>query len=178
MPLPEIDIKLIPDEDMRCEVRVKGPNIMPGYYQDPEKTKEAFDDEGYFITGDAMVFVDPGDVNKGMKFDGRISEDFKLLTGTWVRAAGLRIEMLACLAPLAADLVITGQDRDEIGLMIFPDRDALAAAGFTLEEEDGALTCPKLLSEIHHRLNEQRFRQVVYGLLVVTGALLLGKAVL
>jgi feruloyl-CoA synthase len=158
VPMNGVTAKLIPDADMRCEVRVKGPNIMPGYYQDPEKTKEAFDDEGYFITGDAMVFVDPDDVNKGMKFDGRISEDFKLLTGTWVRAAGLRIEMLACLAPLAADLVITGQDRDEIGLMIFPDRDALAAAGFTLEEEDGALTCPKLLSEIHHRLNERSGR--------------------
>ncbi|WP_417713942.1 AMP-binding protein, partial [Pseudophaeobacter arcticus] len=130
-PVNGVTVKLIPDNDMRCEVRVKGPNIMPGYFQDAEKTKEAFDNEGYFITGDAMVFVDPDDVNKGMKFDGRISEDFKLLTGTWVRAAGLRIEMLACLAPLAADLVITGQDRDEIGLMIFPDRDALVAAGVT-----------------------------------------------
>jgi feruloyl-CoA synthase len=104
------------------------------------------------------VFVDPDDVNQGLRFDGRISEDFKLLTGTWVRAAGLRIELLAALAPLAADLVITGQDRNEIGVMIFPDRDALSAAGFTLEENDGALTCPKLLAEIHHRLNARAGR--------------------
>lgn len=158
VPLNGVTAKLIPDNDMRCEVRVKGPNIMPGYFQDPEKTKEAFDDEGYFITGDAMVFIDPDDVNQGLRFDGRISEDFKLLTGTWVRAAGLRLELLAALAPLAADLVVTGQDRDEIGLMIFPDRDALTTAGFTLEENDGALTCPALLAEIHHRLNERAGR--------------------
>lgn len=158
VPLNGVTAKLIPDNDMRCEVRVKGPNIMPGYFQDPEKTKEAFDNEGYFITGDAMVFIDPDDVNQGLRFDGRISEDFKLLTGTWVRAAGLRLELLAVLAPLAADLVVTGQDRDEIGLMIFPDRDALTTAGFTLEENDGALTCPALLAEIHHRLNERAGR--------------------
>lgn len=158
VPMNGVTAKLIPDKDMRCEVRVKGPNIMPGYFEDAQKTKEAFDDEGYFITGDAMVFVDPDDVNQGLRFDGRISEDFKLLTGTWVRAAGLRIELLTALAPLAADLVITGQDRNEIGVMIFPDRDALSAAGFTLEENDGALTSPKLLAEIHHRLNARAGR--------------------
>lgn len=155
VPLPGITVKLIPDDEMRCEVRVKGPNIMPGYFENPEKTAEAFDDEGYFITGDAMKFVDPDNINKGMKFDGRISEDFKLLTGTWVRAGQLRLDMLACLAPLAADLVITGQDKNEIGVMIFPDRDALKTAGFTDEVEDGALVCPLLLSDIHHRLNER-----------------------
>lgn len=158
VPLNGVTLKLIPDNEMRCEVRVKGPNIMPGYFEDAQKTAEAFDDEGFFITGDAMVFVDPQDMNKGMKFDGRISEDFKLLTGTWVRAAGLRIEMLSNLAPLAADLVVTGQDRNEIGVMIFPDRDGLEAAGFTLEEDAGALVCPLLLSDIHRRLNERAGR--------------------
>jgi feruloyl-CoA synthase len=158
VPMTGVTLKLIPDEDMRCEMRVKGPNVMPGYFEDPEKTADAFDEEGYFITGDAMVFVDKNDINKGMRFDGRISEDFKLLTGTWVRAAGLRIEMLSTLAPLAADLVVTGQDRNEIGVMIFPNREAIEEAGYTLEEDGGALVCPQLLSEIHHRLNERAGR--------------------
>ncbi|MBE1297652.1 MAG: AMP-binding protein [Rhodobacteraceae bacterium] len=158
VPMTGVTLKLIPDDDMRCEMRVKGPNVMPGYFEDPEKTADAFDDEGYFITGDAMVFVDKADINKGMRFDGRISEDFKLLTGTWVRAAGLRIEMLSTLAPLAADLVVTGQDRNEIGVMIFPNREAIEEAGYTLEEDGGALVCPQLLFEIQHRLNERAGR--------------------
>ncbi|MGJ8584018.1 MAG: feruloyl-CoA synthase [Marinosulfonomonas sp.] len=158
VPVTGVTLKLIPDEDMRCEVRVKGPNVMPGYFEDAEKTREAFDDEGYFITGDAMCFVDPKDVNRGLRFDGRISEDFKLLTGTWVRAAGLRMELLACLAPYASDLVVTGQDRDQIGIMIFPDKAALSAAGFALEEDQGVVLCDQLLSEIQHRLKERSGR--------------------
>ncbi|MGJ8596147.1 feruloyl-CoA synthase [Sulfitobacter sp.] len=152
VPLTGITVKLVPDADMRCEVRVKGPNIMTGYFNDAQKTAEAFDDEGYFITGDAMAFVDPQDISRGMRFDGRISEDFKLLSGTWVRAAGLRLDLLADLAPLAVDLVVTGQDRNEIGLMIFPNRDALEAAGYTLEENDGALVCAALLADVSARL--------------------------
>ena len=152
VPVGGVTAKLIPDGDMRCEVRVKGPNLMPGYFEAPDKTAEAFDDEGFFITGDAMRFVDPDDPNKGMRFDGRISEDFKLLTGTWVRAAQLRIDMLAALSPLAADLVVTGADRDQIGVMIFPNMAALKAGGFALEEDAGAYRCPLLLGEIHRRL--------------------------
>lgn len=152
VPLNGVTAKLIPDDEMRCEVRVKGPNLMPGYFEAPEKTAEAFDEDGFFITGDAMRFVDPGDINKGMKFDGRISEDFKLLTGTWVRAAQLRIDMLAALAPLAADLVITGADKGEIGVMIFPNLGELETEGFELEDDAGAYFCPLLLGEIHRRL--------------------------
>lgn len=152
VPMTGVTLKLVPDADMRCEVRVKGPNIMQGYFDAPEQTAAAFDEEGFFITGDAMAFVDRADMNKGMRFDGRISEDFKLQSGTWVRAAALRLDMLAALAPLAADLVVTGQDRSEIGLMIFPNRAALEAEGYTLEEEDGALTCPALLAELSRRL--------------------------
>jgi len=155
VPMTGVTLKLIPDADGRCEVRAKGPNIMPGYFRDPQKTAEAFDEEGFFITGDAMCFLDPGDMNKGMRFDGRISEDFKLTTGTWVRAAQLRLDMLACLAPLAADLVITGADRDEIGVMIFPNMGELEAEGYDLAARDGALGDPRLLSEIHRRLAER-----------------------
>ncbi|MFW2541959.1 feruloyl-CoA synthase [Primorskyibacter sp. 2E107] len=151
VPLTGVEIKLIPDADMRCEVRVRGPNIMPGYLNAPEKTAEAFDDEGFFITGDAMKFVDPDDMTKGLKFDGRISEDFKLLSGTWVRAATLRLELLAELGDLAQDVVICGADKAEIGLMIFPGRQAQALAGEGAAQ-DGALVSEALSGAVHAAL--------------------------
>jgi feruloyl-CoA synthase len=152
VPLPGCTVKLIPQGDNRFEARVKGPNIMPGYFHDPEKTAEAFDADGYFITGDAMKFVDPANGDSGLKFDGRISEDFKLLSGTWVRAAQLRLDLLSVLAPLAADLVVTGADRADIGLMIFPNPAALSAHDYTSNGIDGALSDPQLLSDINSRL--------------------------
>ncbi|MFC6657743.1 hypothetical protein ACFQEX_20875 [Roseibium salinum] len=102
-----------------------------------------------------MLFLDATDPNKGMRFDGRISEDFKLQSGTWVRAAQLKLDMLSRLAPLAADLVITGADRKQIGVMIFPNREELSRAGFELREEGGACTCTLLQGEIHRRLSER-----------------------
>ena len=136
VPMPEVSVKLIPlDEDNRFEVRLSGDTITPGYLDDPAKTAEAFDDEGYFITGDAMRFVDPDEINKGMKFDGRIAEEFKLSSGTWVRAAGLRLEVLGKLKGLAADVILTGADRHEIGVLIVPTPALLAQA----QDADGAL---------------------------------------
>lgn len=144
VPLPGITLKLLPDDDMRCEVRVKGPNVMPGYFEAPDKTDEAFDEEGFFITGDAMVFLDPDDPNQGMRFDGRMSEDFKLLSGTWVRAGQLRLDVLAALGPLAADLVVTGADKDEIGVMIFPN----PAQAAHMSAQDGAVTDADVLEQV------------------------------
>ncbi len=155
VPLNDVTVKLLPDEDMRFEVRVKGASIFKRYYNDPEKTAAAFDEEGYLITGDAMVLVDPDDINKGMKFDGRISEDFKLLTGTWVRASKLRLDMMSSLAPLALDLVITGADLNEIGVMIFPNKSELKRLGFDLIEDQGAYRCKLLQGEIQRRLAER-----------------------
>ena len=152
VPMSGVTLKLVPEEDGRYEVRAKGPNIMPGYYNDPQKTAEAFDGEGYFITGDAMVFVDPDNVNAGMRFDGRISEDFKLLTGTWVRATALRMSLLGHFAPLAADLVITGQDKSDIGVLIFPNKEAIETAGHALDDVDGMLSDPSLLTALRDRL--------------------------
>lgn len=148
VPLPEVTIKLVPqDEDNRFEVRVKGATITPGYLNDPAKTAEAFDEEGYFITGDAMRLVDPADVNKGMKFDGRIAEEFKLSSGTWVRAAGLRMEVLGKLKGMAADVVMTGADRADVGVLIVPT--AALAAGAT--DAGGALIVAQA-AEIAERL--------------------------
>lgn len=153
VPLNGVEAKLIPVEEGRYEVRVKGANIMQGYFDNPEKTRESFDDEGYFITGDAMCFVDPEDANKGLRFDGRISEDFKLATGTWVRAANLRLELLGCLAPFAADIVITGHDRSQIGLLVFPNAGAIAE--FDLTSDRGVLHNAALESAILGPLKER-----------------------
>jgi feruloyl-CoA synthase len=152
VPMSGVTLKLVPEEDGRYEVRAKGPNIMPGYYNDPQKTAEAFDGEGYFITGDAMVFVDPDNVNAGMRFDGRISEDFKLLTGTWVRATALRMSLLSHFAPLAADLVITGQDKSDIGVLIFPNKEVIETAGHALDDVDGMFSDQSLLTALRDRL--------------------------
>ena len=119
VPLPGTEIKLLPDDEMRCELRVKGPNIMTAYYGDTAKTAEAFDDEGFLITGDAVRFVNVDDPDRGLIFDGRVSEDFKLLTGTWVQAGKLRLDALEALQGLVQDVVICGHDRDAIGLFIF-----------------------------------------------------------
>lgn len=158
VPLPLTEIKLLPDEEMRCELRVNGPNVMRKYWDDPVNTSAAFDEDGFLITGDAVRFVDINDPDRGLIFDGRISEDFKLLTGTWVRAAALRADALMCLAPLAADVVITGQDRNEIGVLVFPDMDALKDAEFATEQKDGVLICPLLHANITQRLNERAGR--------------------
>ncbi|MCE7030616.1 feruloyl-CoA synthase [Jiella avicenniae] len=148
VPVPGVEVKLIPDDDMRCEIRVKGPNIMPGYYEDEERTKKAFDEEGYFITGDAVRFVDIDDADKGLTFDGRVSEDFKLDTGTWVQAGALRLKVLTELSGLVQDVVICGHDRGEVGLFVFP------APGTASDENTsgGAVTEPHLMASIEERL--------------------------
>jgi len=174
VPVSGVTVKLIPDADMRCEVRVKGPNVMPGYLNDSEKTAAAFDEEGFFITGDAMLFLDPADANKGMRFDGRISEDFKLQSGTWVRAAQLKLDMLSRLAPLAADLIITGADRNQIGVMIFPNVAELTREGFDLNDDDGAFRCKLLQGEIHRRLSA-RAREISGSSTLVSRAIVLSQ---
>jgi feruloyl-CoA synthase len=119
VPGPGMEVKLVPTED-KLEIRVKGPNVTPGYYKAPELTKKAFDEEGWLKTGDAVRFADPGDPAAGLLFDGRVAENFKLTSGTWVNVGMLRTAVIAAGAPVIEDAVITGHDRDEIGLLIFP----------------------------------------------------------
>jgi feruloyl-CoA synthase len=126
VPLPGVTVKLTDDGTGRMDVRVVGDSVFRRYHDNAEKTAQAFDDEGFFVTGDAMRFVDPDDMAKGLRFDGRLSEDFKLSTGTWVRAANLRLDMLAVLGPMAQDIVICGAGRDEVGILIFPGPQARA----------------------------------------------------
>ncbi|HVO16127.1 MAG TPA: feruloyl-CoA synthase, partial [Alphaproteobacteria bacterium] len=101
-------------------LRARGPNVTPGYWQDGRIVRDAFDEEGWLISGDAVQFADPDDPNAGLIFDGRVVENFKLLSGTWVHVDALRVAALAALAPIAQDAVVTGHDRDEIGLLVFP----------------------------------------------------------
>lgn len=119
LPVPGVEVKLVP-VDGKLEVRFRGPNVMPGYWRAPEQTAEAFDDEGFYKTGDAVKFVDEADPGAGLLFDGRIAEDFKLSTGTFVSVGPLRAKVILAGDPLVQDVVVAGLNRDDLGLMIFP----------------------------------------------------------
>lgn len=151
VPAPELEAKLIPVEDNRYELRVRGPNIMSGYLDEPEKTAESFDRDGFMITHDAVRFADPDNMAEGLVFDGRLSEDFKLLTGTWVQAGNLRLDVLAGLSGLVQDVVITGADKTDIGLLIFPDPQADIR-----QTRDGVVTDESYIALITERLQTMR----------------------
>jgi feruloyl-CoA synthase len=123
LPLPGVELKLVP-RDGKLEARLKGVNITPGYYKAPQLTADAFDDEGFYKIGDAVKFADPADPSKGLLFDGRLAEDFKLATGTWISVGPLRAAFIAHFAPLVRDVVLAGADRDDITALVFPDADA------------------------------------------------------
>jgi feruloyl-CoA synthase len=123
VPAPGVELKLIPSGH-KLEARLRGPNITPGYWNEPELTRAAFDDEGFYKIGDALRFVDESDPDKGFLFDGRIAEDFKLSTATWVSVGPMRVNFLAHFAPYAKEVVIAGPDRDFVGALVFPDIDA------------------------------------------------------
>ncbi len=119
VPGPGMELKLVPVED-KLEIRVKGPNVTPGYFKAPQLTAEAFDEEGWLKTGDAVRFAEEDNPAAGLLFDGRVAENFKLTTGTWVNVGMLRPVVIAAGAPVIEDAVITGHDSDEIGILIFP----------------------------------------------------------
>jgi feruloyl-CoA synthase len=120
VPAQGCDVKLVP-VDGKFEARMRGPNVTPGYWRQPELTRDAFDADGFYKIGDAIRFADPLDVNKGFYFDGRIAEDFKLSTGTWVTVGPLRGALIDHCAPYIQDVVIAGLDRPYIAALIFPD---------------------------------------------------------
>ena len=119
-PAPGLEVKLAPVGE-KLEARVRGPNITPGYWRDERLTAAAFDEEGFYCLGDAMRFVIPDDPSSGLVFDGRLAEDFKLSTGTWVSVGPLRARILAAAAGLAQDVVITGHDQGFAGALVFPN---------------------------------------------------------
>ncbi len=119
VPAPGLDVKLV-DVDGKTEVRYKGPNVTPGYWRSHEATQQAFDEEGFFCSGDAVTWIDPDDVHQGLRFDGRIAEDFKLSTGTFVSVGPMRSKIIAAGAPYVQDVVLTGLNHKEVGAMAFP----------------------------------------------------------
>jgi feruloyl-CoA synthase len=119
LPAPGMELKLVPSGG-KLEARVRGPNITPGYWRQPEFTANAFDDEGFYKLGDAFKFANPGAPREGLLFDGRIAEDFKLSTGTWVSVGPLRAKFIDHCAPLVRDVVIAGADRSELTALVFP----------------------------------------------------------
>ena len=118
LPVAGCEVKLVPSGG-KLEARVRGPNVTPGYYRRDDFTREAFDEEGFYKIGDALRLADPADPAKGLVFDGRVAEDFKLATGTWVHVGAVRVRLIAAGDPLIQDIVLTGHDRDEVGALVF-----------------------------------------------------------
>jgi feruloyl-CoA synthase len=123
LPVPGCDLKLVPNEG-KLEARLRGPHITPGYWRQAELTREAFDSEGFYRIGDSLKFADAHDPDKGLLFDGRIAEDFKLSTGTWTRVGALRAQFIDHFAPYVRDVVFAGPDRDDITALVFPNVEA------------------------------------------------------
>lgn len=123
LPCPGVELKLVPNAG-KLEARLRGPHITPGYWRQDQHTQNAFDEEGFYKIGDALKFADPVDPNKGLIFDGRIAEDYKLSTGTWVSVGPLRGRFIDHFAPYVRDVVLAGADRDFIGALVFPDIEA------------------------------------------------------
>jgi feruloyl-CoA synthase len=126
LPLPGIEIKLVPT-GAKYEVRVRGPAVTPGYHKRPDLTAQAFDEEGFYSLGDAAKFVDPDHPVKGLVFDGRIAEDFKLDTGTWVNAGRLRVQAIEAGQGLIHDALVAGLDRPYVGILAWPNLPACRA---------------------------------------------------
>ncbi|MFL6665192.1 MAG: AMP-binding protein, partial [Rhizobacter sp.] len=125
LPMPGLELKFVPNGS-KLEMRVRGVSVFPGYRDAPHLTAQAFDAEGYYCIGDAGLLADDAHPERGVVFDGRVAEDFKLGTGTWVSVGTLRVRVVSALAPLAQDVVVTGHDRDEVGVLVFPSAQAAA----------------------------------------------------
>ena len=138
LPPPGLDVKLLPIAEGKYEARLKGPSITPGYWREPKLTADAFDDEGFYKLGDALRFDDPARPEQGLLFEGRIAEDFKLATGTWVHVGPLRVSFITHFAPFVKDVVIAGADRDFISVLIFPDLDACRRLAADLAKDASA----------------------------------------
>jgi feruloyl-CoA synthase len=159
LPCPGVEAKLVPDGDgayAKTEIRFRGPHVMPGYWREPELSAEAFDEEGFYRTGDAVRWIDPADLAKGLLFDGRIAEDFKLDTGTFVSVGPLRAKLIAEGAPCVQDAVVAGINRSEIAVLVFPRLDACAAlAGLPLDSAATVLLQHPAVRDFFQRLADR-----------------------
>jgi feruloyl-CoA synthase len=153
LPVSGNDAKLVPNNG-KLEVRARGPNVTPGYWRQPELTAKAFDEEGFYKFGDAIKAADPDDFHAGFDFDGRIAEDFKLASGTWVSVGPLRARFIAACAPLVRDVVIAGINRDEVSALVILDPDGCRLINPTLLFDDLAATAadPLIRDALRERL--------------------------
>ncbi|MBL8343568.1 MAG: feruloyl-CoA synthase [Rubrivivax sp.] len=153
LPVPGVEVK-VAAVDGKHEVRFRGPNVMSEYWRAVEETMGAFDSEGFYKTGDAVRFRDPTDPTRGLVFDGRIAEDFKLATGTFVSVGPLRMRAVLAGHPLVQDVVVTGLNRDEVGLLVFPRLDDVRALAGSPKGELPELTLshPKVREFFRHWL--------------------------
>ena len=154
LPIRGVEIKLVPSGG-KFDCRFRGPNVTPGYWRRPDLTKDAFDEEGFYKIGDALKFADADDPKQGLLFDGRLAEDFKLASGTWVSTGALRAQFVDHCAPLIRDAVIAGLDRDDIAALVFPDVEACRKlAGLSADAPPAAvLADAKVRDEFRKRLN-------------------------
>src|SRR5207237_4369454 len=159
LPVSGNDAKLIPNNG-KLEVRAKGPNVTPGYWRQPELTAKAFDEEGFYKFGDALKPADPNTFDAGFDFDGRIAEDFKLASGTWVSVGPLRARFVAACAPLVRDVIIAGLNHDEISALVVLALDGCRLINPTLPPDDLAATAsdPSIVAAFR-----ERFQALVAG---------------
>src|SRR5436190_10507033 len=157
LPFHGVELKMVP-VGAKYELRLRGVNVTPGYYQQPDLTKAAFDDEGFYCIGDAGVFVDPDDPLQGLIFSGRVVEDFKLMTGTFVHVGSLRTDAIAAASPVVQDALVTGQDRPFVGLLAWPNLHACRqivgdpdASYQEVVKHPDVLACLKRGLEAHNR---------------------------
>lgn len=175
LPCPGVDVKLAP-VDGKLEVRFRGPHVMPGYWREPELSAKAFDSEGFYQTGDAVTWADANDPQEGLMFDGRIAEDFKLSTGTFVSVGPLRTKVIMAGDPLIQDVVLTGLNRDDVGMLVFTRLDECAKlAGLTGEQAldaNAVLSNPKVTKWLQ-ALVDDLFRSGTGGASRIARAMLL-----
>ena len=154
LPLPGIEVKLVPLDAERYEVRFKADCVMPGYLDNPEATAAAFDDEGYYRSGDAIAFEAPGDYRQGFVFAGRLAEEFKLLNGTFVPGGRLRADLVAAASPAVVDALICGEGRSELGVLVWLNPAGVAAT-LGIEGSPASLAAdPRVLDWLAERLGE------------------------
>ncbi len=153
LPAPGVEIKLVP-AGSKLELRVRGPNVTPGYFRDVAMTRSAFDKEGFYQIGDAGRLADSEEPTKGLVFDGRVAENFKLASGTWVHVGGLRVRVLAATAPVLQDAVVTGHDREAVGLLAWPNLAAcetLCGAG-SARDPQKLISDPRIIGHLRRTL--------------------------
>jgi feruloyl-CoA synthase len=160
LPFPGVELKMVPC-GAKYELRLRGVNVTPGYFGQPDLTKAAFDEEGFYCIGDAGVFVDPEDPVQGIIFAGRVVEDFKLTTGTFVHVGSLRTDAIAAATPVVQDALVTGQDRQFVGLLAWPNLHACRqiignpdASYEDVVKHPEVLACLKRGLEAHNRSSE------------------------